>query len=195
MSKKNGAIFSRAFSGYKRSDVNEYIRQADEAHAEELSKLKSENAALEERIIDFEATVKKLESELELERTVSEERIAQISEEAEKKLDDAAKSNSEINEKLIESEARATSYLKMADSSALRAESAEAEVAKLSTGLESAKEEIAILKNEKISDSEKIAELQTLVDRYAAQEKMICDQKKRYFIIKRPSFLNFGRKR
>ena len=61
MSKKDGALFSGALFGYKRSDVNDYIRKADISHAEQLSLLQAEKERLLARAQKAEARVEQLE--------------------------------------------------------------------------------------------------------------------------------------
>lgn len=64
MSKKDGKLFSRAFFGYKRSDVNNYIKQSDVSFNDQLTLLRSENERLLERALNAEAKAAELEGEL-----------------------------------------------------------------------------------------------------------------------------------
>lgn len=209
MSKSNGALFSKTLFGYKRTNVNEYIRHADEEHADEISKLKVEILKLENHVGEAESRIKELElvlenerasalskikeleSKLESERVSSALKIQELMDDSNKKLSEVEKCHAEISNKLSESEARATSYLKLADASSLRAESAESEVALLSAGLESARVELEELKKNKVADTKKIAELEELVENYTSREELNKAERRKYFVIKRPSLMRF----
>lgn len=195
MAKSKGTLFSKSLIGYKRADVNEYIRQSDEDHADEITELKDEILKLENHVLRAEAKIKELESMLEKERASAAADIRKLTEASNQKLAEAEKTQAQISDKLSETEARATSYLKLADSSSLRAESAEAEVTLLSAGLESARVEIEELKTRNLEDEKKITELEKIVGRYAAQEEMNKAERGKYFVIRRPSFMRFIRRK
>lgn len=195
MSKNNGTLFSKSLFGYKKSDVNEYIRQADESRSNENSKLNDEILRLESSAAALESRVKELETTLENERLSSASEIRKLTEETERKLAEAQKSEAAICDKLTESEARAGSYLKLADASSQRAESAEAEVAELTTALESARLEIEELKQCKASDAQRISELEKIVGEYAAKDAAHKAERSKYFVIKRPSLMHFIRRK
>lgn len=172
MSKNKGTLFSKSMFGYKRSDVNNYIRESDELHASEVSALKLENERMSRVIREYEDRISELEAILEKERKNTSDTIRKLTEESERKLSEARKSEDEVQAKLNESEARATAYLKMADSSAIRAESAETESSILSVSLEEARKEIDQLKvelAEKNEDKKRLAELEEITKRYAAR--------------------------
>ena len=128
MAKKNGALFSRALFGYKRKDVVEYIRTVDVDHADELSRINSENESLQKKLDASEMLCKELENKLAQEKAFAQESQKKLTLEYEKKL---ANLNNAVNlqkDKLNDSESRASSYLKLIDSASMRAESAEAEL-------------------------------------------------------------------
>lgn len=165
MSKNNGAVFSKRLFGYKRSDVNEYIRNSDQSHAEEIERINSEKEVLSERLKTAEAKIAELESALEAERLAAEGRIKKLTSDYEKKLNEMNTIQSTYKDKLTESETRASSYLKMADSSSVRAESAEAELTILSAALEDSKNEIISLNKkleQKEAEASRISELEAL---------------------------------
>jgi hypothetical protein len=69
MSKKDGTLFSSALFGYRKSDVNDYIRRTDINHADQLSLLQAEKDRLlaraqkaEERVAELELIVGEYES-------------------------------------------------------------------------------------------------------------------------------------
>ena len=61
MSKKDGTLFAIALFGYKKSDVNDFIRRSDAVHANQISLLQSEKERLLERAQNAEARVCELE--------------------------------------------------------------------------------------------------------------------------------------
>ena len=153
MAKKNGALFSRALFGYKRKDVVEYIRTVDVNHADELLRINSETEMIQKKLTASEALCKELENKLAQEKLSAQESQKKLTLEYEKKL---AELNNAVNlqkDKLNDSENRASSYLKLIDSSSMRAESAEAELTVLSAAVEDYKAEIADLKT-KLADKE-----------------------------------------
>lgn len=182
MSKSNGTLFSKSMFGYKRSDVNNYIRESDESHASEISALKAEIERLSGTVNELEELNKSLEADLAAEKAASKEAIKKLAEESERKLNDAIKAESEVQAKLSESEARATAYLKLADSSAIRAESAETESSILTVSLDEARKEIDQLKlelAEKNEDKKRLAELEEITKRYAARYEEEKEAKKK----------------
>ena len=153
MAKKNGALFSRALFGYKRKDVIEYIRTVDVNHADELLRINSETEMIQKKLAASEALCKELENKLAQEKLSAQESQRKLTLEYDKKL---AELNNAVNlqkDKLNDSENRASSYLKLIDSSSMRAESAEAELTVLSAAVEDYKAEIADLKS-KLADKE-----------------------------------------
>ena len=64
MSKKDGILFSSALFGYKKSDVNDYIKRTDINHSDQLSLLQAENDRLLERAQKAEGRVEELEKML-----------------------------------------------------------------------------------------------------------------------------------
>ncbi len=61
MSKKDGTLFSTSLFGYKKSDVNDYIKRSDSSHADQISLLRSEKDRLLVRAQNAEARVDELE--------------------------------------------------------------------------------------------------------------------------------------
>ena len=61
MSKRDGTLFSSALFGYKKSDVNAYIKSLDVSYDDQLSLLKSENDRLTDRAKKAESRVAELE--------------------------------------------------------------------------------------------------------------------------------------
>lgn len=153
MAKKNGALFSRAMFGYKRKDVVEYIRTVDVNHADELSRINSENESLQKKLDASEMLCRELENKLAQEKASAQESQKKLTLEYEKKLADLNNAVNLQKDKLNDSESRASSYLKLIDSSSMRAESAEAELTVLSAAIEDYKAEIADLKS-KLADKE-----------------------------------------
>lgn len=153
MGNKNGTLFSKSLFGYRRKDVVEYIRNVDVSHADEISRINYEKDVLQDKLLNFEKLAKTLEQQLEEERKVFQERIKKISFEYEKKISELTNLINNQKDKLSDSETRASSYLKLVDSSSLRAETAEAELAVLSAAIEDCKNEINDLRA-KLSDKE-----------------------------------------
>ncbi|MGM9641609.1 MAG: hypothetical protein ACI3XI_00225 [Eubacteriales bacterium] len=191
MAKKDGAMFSRSLFGYKKADVNEYIRRADAVHSGEISDVSAEKHALEEKLADANGRIAELESMLATERADHKESINKLNAEFHKKSAEAEAREKTIKEKLTESEARVASYLKLADSASSRAESAEAEVSVLSAGLDSSAAEIRVLKaeiEEKNSEIKRLTELEAMARYDSAQkEREAKDEKRKYIMIKRPN--------
>ena len=182
MSKTKGTLFSKSMFGYNKSDVNNYLREADESHANQTAALKAEIDDLSTKLNDAEARINNLELELSNQKEASDETIRKLSAESERKLSEAIKAESEARAQLSDSEARATAYLKLADSSAMRAESAETESSILTVSLEEARKEIDQLKvelAEKNEDKKRLAELEEITKRYAARYEEEKEAKKR----------------
>ncbi len=198
MSKANGTLFSKSLFGYKKSDVNEYIRQADDARAEELAVVKKQVSLLEDQLAMADVRIKELEADIVNQQNKAKETLKKLSSQYEIKLSDASKVNLALKEKIAESDARATSYLKLADASKVRAENAEAKVAIFSSNLESANAEIKELSvklAEKDAEIKRLSELEAGMRKYSAQrEHDAKEEKSRYIMIKRPTFRWLKRK-
>jgi 23S rRNA pseudoU1915 N3-methylase RlmH len=107
---------------------------------------------------------------------------------------EAERSKNEYENKLSESEARATAYLKLADASKQQAEAAESRIAVLTSELESKESEVMDLK-EKIHMYEKqISELNATVACFAAREEIEKREQVKYIKFRRPSFFRFIKK-
>ena len=143
---KNGALFSKSLFGYRRKDVIEYIRTVDVDHADEISRINSEKGNLQDRLECAESKISELENLLDKERAAYKEKIQKIIAEYDKKIEELINSVAAQKDKLSDSENRAATYLKLVDSSSLRAENAEAELAVLSANIEDYKNEIAELR-------------------------------------------------
>ena len=89
MSKKDGTLFSSALFGYKKSDVNEYIRLADISHSDQLLLLQAENERLLERAKNAEARIEELENTINLMEIDSQTRIDGLKREFEAELKQA----------------------------------------------------------------------------------------------------------
>jgi chromosome segregation ATPase len=153
---KNGALFSKSLFGYRRKDVIEYIRTVDVDHADEISRINSEKGNLQDRLECAESKISELENLLDKERAAYKEKIQKIIAEYDKKIEELINSVAAQKDKLSDSENRAATYLKLVDSSSLRAENAEAELAVLSANIEDYKNEIAELRS-------KLVEMETEV--------------------------------
>jgi len=192
MAKSQGALFSKSLFGYKCSDVNDYILDIDQKHADELDYLKRENALLNERLMQSEAKNAELSSVLQSERSAFDAKLKNKAWEYKKELETLSSVQNGIKEKLAESEMRASSYLKMADASAMRAESAEAELSILTAVLEDSKAEIKTLQTDlanKDKEIRRISEIETLAKSIINQD--LCKenrQKKTRSLIKFPWF-------
>ena len=196
MSKKSGALFSKALFGYKRSDVNEYIRVTDQTRAEELAHVNSEKEVLLEKLHNAETRISELETAVNNERMAAQERIVKLTKEYEKRLSDLADQHRAFRDKLNESETRASSYLKLVDSSSLRVESAEAELSILSAALDDSKAEIEAL-NIKIAQKEqeikRISEIESLAKKMLERNIENADKQKRKAFSIRIPFLSRGK--
>lgn len=196
MSKKSGALFSKVLFGYKRSDVNEYIRVTDQTRAEELAHVNSEKEVLLEKLHNAETRISELETAVNNERMAAQERIVKLTKEYEKRLSDLSDQHRAFRDKLNESETRASSYLKLVDSSSLRAESAEAELSILSAALDDSKAEIEAL-NIKIAQKEqeikRISEIESLAKKMLERNIENADKQKRKAFSIRIPFLSRGK--
>ena len=181
MSKKNGAVFSKRLFGYKKSDVNEYIRNSDQSHAEEIAAINFEKSFLSDKLKSAEAKIAELEVQIESEKAFYESKIKKLTSDYEKKLGEMTTIQSNYAEKLNESESRASSYLKMADSSSVRAESAEAELAIMSAELEDSKNQIEALNKKlaiKEAESVHLSEIEALAKKAIADSRNTKTKKK-----------------
>jgi len=196
MSKKSGALFSKVLFGYKRSDVNEYIRVTDQTRAEELAHVNSEKEVLLEKLHNAETRISELETAVNNERMAAQERIVKLTKEYEKRVSDLSDQHRAFRDKLNESETRASSYLKLVDSSSLRAESAEAELSILSAALDDSKAEIEAL-NIKIAQKEqeikRISEIESLAKKMLERNIENADKQKRKAFSIRIPFLSRGK--
>ena len=170
MSKKNGILFSKSLFGYRRKDVIEYIRNVDTAHADELARVTAEKDGLQDKLNNAEIKISETVNLLNAERINSQEKIKKITAECDKKLSELTIAINAQRDKLADSENRASSYLKLVDSSSLRAENAEAELTILSAAIEDYKAEIADLK-EKLSEKE--AEIKRAAEFDALAKKLL----------------------
>ena len=82
MAKRDGTLFSCALFGYKKSDVNAYIKRFDISYDDQLSLLRSENERLSERAQKAEARAEELEKLLKAEQ---EAKVRSIENNGEKK--------------------------------------------------------------------------------------------------------------
>ncbi len=180
MSKKSGAIFSKSLFGYKKRDVNEYIRAADEKNSEKIK--------------ECEARINELETTLSDERSTAKAEISRLIEAnkaAEKKIEIL---KCDYETKLAESEARGGSYLKLADDANLKVDTAENKIAELSAVLAAKESTISDL-NDRIEASEKyIAELNSSIARYAMREEAERKEQNKYIKLRRPTFFRFIKK-
>ena len=170
MSKKNGKLFSKSLFGYKCKAVHEYIRSVDEDHADELLRVQNEKTLLQERLSDAEYRVKNAEDRIRQDSINSQKQMSALKSDYESRI---AALNSELNswkEKLEESENRASSYMKLIDSSNTRAEAAEAELTVLSATTDDYKAEIEELKQKL---AEKDAELKRVSDFERLAQKLV----------------------
>lgn len=199
MSKKNGALFSKSLFGYKRSDVIDYIRVTDQTHVDEIARISAEKDLLADRLSKAEITIKELESAMTNERTAAQEKVKKLTLEYEKRIAELANAQNAVKDKLNESETRASSYLKLADTSSVRAETAEAELTVISAALENSRAEIEALNKkltEKEDEAKRIAELEALAKRMiASNSENSKSNKRKLFFIKRPLFFGNNRKK
>lgn len=180
MSKKDGAVFAKSLFGYKKRDVNEYIRLADENNSEKIK--------------EYEARINELEETLARERISFQSQLKELSDEKEDLTKKAEKAKLEFESKLADSQARCASYLKLADAATLRTESAEARVNELSTQLEIQKTEINALKSKSEADEKQISQLNAAIVSLSAIEEKERAEKTKFFKLRRPGFFRIIRK-
>lgn len=180
MSKRDGAIFSKSLFGYKKCDVNEYIRLADESSSEKIK--------------EYEARIKELEETLLSERTIHQAEINKLSDELGSAAKNAELAKREFDKKLTEAEERCATYIKLADNASSRAEASELRVTELSCDIERQKEEITTLKGKIDEDTNQIIQLSAEISRLSAIEQKEKTSKVRFFKLRRPSFLKIVKK-
>lgn len=180
MSKKDGAVFAKSLFGYKKRDVNEYIRLADENNSEKIK--------------EYEAKIHELEETLTRERISFQSQLKELSDEKEDLTKKAEKAKLEFESKLADSQARCASYLKLADAATLRTESAEARVNELSTQLDIQKTEIISLKSKSEADEKQISQLNAAIVSLSAIEEKERAEKTKFFKLRRPGFFRIIRK-
>ena len=146
MSKKDGVLFSKSFFGYRIKDVVEYIRSVDSTHADEISHMNAELEILRDKLNESENKCKQSEDMLSKEKMMFEEKIRKIIQEYDKKIAELTSDLNNQKVKLNDSENRASSYLKIVDSSSQRAEMAETELAVLSASIDDYRQEIENMK-------------------------------------------------
>ena len=165
MSKKNGALFSRSLFGYRSKDVIEYIRTVDAAHADELARMTAEKDDLQLKLNDAEIVIEQTKELMNKELQLSEDKIKRLTSEYDKRIAELTSAMNLQKDKLLNSENRASSYLKLIDSSSMRAENAEAELTILSATIEDYKTQISDLKSklsEKEDEVKRASEFETL---------------------------------
>ena len=180
MSKKDGAVFAKSLFGYKKRDVNEYIRLADESNSEKVK--------------EYEARINELEETLACERTAYQSQLKELSNEKDDVIKKAEIAKLEFESKLADLQARCASYLKLADATTFRAESAEARVNELSTQLEIQRTEINALKSKSEADEKQISQLNTAIVKLSAIEEKERSEKTKFFKLRRPAFFKIIRK-
>lgn len=180
MSKKDGAVFAKSLFGYKKRDVNEYIRLADENNSQKIK--------------EYEARINELEETLARERISYQSQLKELSDEKEDLTKKAEKAKLEFESKLADSQARCASYLKLADAATLRTESAEARVNELLTQLEIQKTEINALKSKSEADEKQISQLNAAIVSLSAIEEKERTEKTKFFKLRRPGFFRIIRK-
>ena len=180
MSKKDGAVFAKSLFGYKKRDVNEYIRLADESNSEKVK--------------EYEARINELEETLACERTAYQSQLKELSNEKDDVTKKAEIAKLEFESKLADLQARCASYLKLADATTFRAESAEARVNELSTQLEIQRTEINALKSKSEADEKQISQLNTAIVKLSAIEEKERAEKTKFFKLRRPAFFKIIRK-
>ncbi len=60
MSKKEGAVFAKSLFGYKKRDVNEYIRLADESNSEKIKEYESMTSRMGEIFMEATAEAERI---------------------------------------------------------------------------------------------------------------------------------------
>ncbi len=180
MSKKDGAIFSKSLFGYKKRDVNEYIRLADESNSEKIK--------------EYEARIKELEEAILREKSAYQTDIRNLSNEKESLAKNAERAKQEFEKKLAESEDRCATYIKLADNAAQRAEASELRVADLSSEIERQKSEINMLNAKSASDEKQIVQLSADIVRLSSVEEKERNSKVKFFKLRRPAFFRMVKK-
>ena len=180
MSKKDGAVFAKSLFGYKKRDVNEYIRLADENNSEKIK--------------EYEAKINELEETLARERNAYQSQLKKLSDEKDDVTKKAENAKLEFDRKLADSEARCASYLKLADAATLRAESAEARVNELSAQLDIQKSEMNALKSKSEADEKQISQLNAAIASLTTFEEKERSEKTKFFKFRRPGFFKIIRK-
>ena len=170
MGNKNGALFAKSLFGYRRKDVIEYIRNVDAEHADEISRINYEKDCLQDRLNIAELKMWESEDQLKKERLAMNEKINKLTQEYDKKIAELSNAFNAQKDKLADSENRASSYLKLVDSSSLRAENAEAELTVLAAAVEDYKTEISEMKAKL---DEKEAELRRATEFDALAKKLL----------------------
>ena len=180
MSKIKGALFSKSLFGYRKRDVNEYIRMSDESNSEKINACENKIKSLEETLVNetssFQAQIKALE----------EERDAA--------LKNAESSARAYEENIAGLEARASSYLKLADDASSKNKALEEKVEELSAYVAEKEAELQALKEKTSSDEKMISELNATVARLAMQEKREKSEPTKHTRLRRPIFFRFIRK-
>lgn len=180
MSKKDGAAFAKSLFGYKKRDVNEYIRLADESNSEKIK--------------EYESKINELEATLSDERASYQSQLKNLSDEKDDVTKKAENAKLEFERKLADSEARCASYLKLADAATLRAESAEARVNELSARLEIQQTEMNVLKSKSEADEKQISQLNAAIVSLSTFEEKERAEKTKFFKLRRPAFFKIIRK-
>jgi chromosome segregation ATPase len=190
MSKKNGKLFSKSLFGYKCKDVHEYIRSIDEEHASEISKAQNEKTALQDKLTEAENKIKAAEERIKQDSINAQKQIAAVKADCDSRVASLNESLDQLKERLEESENRASSYIKLIDSSNIRAEAAETELTVLSATAEDYKAEIEELKHKL---AEKEAELKRVSDFEKLAKKLVeSNQEEKNGILQ--SFISLFRK-
>ena len=180
MSKKDGAIFAKSLFGYKKRDVNDYIRLADESNSEKLK--------------EYEARIKELEDTLSREKATFQSELKKLSDEKNSATENAEKIKLECDNKLADSEARCASYLKLADAASLRADAAENRVNELTAELKLKSIENSSLKAKADADEKQILQLNsTIVSLSNFQDKERAEKSK-FFKLRRPAIFRIIKK-
>ena len=180
MSKKDGAVFAKSLFGYKKRDVNEYIRLADESNSEKVK--------------EYETRINELEETLSKERTSYQSQVKSLSDEKDDATKKAEIAKLEFNSKLADCEVKCASFIKLADAATLRAESAEALVNELSAQLEIQRTEMNALKAKSETDEKQISQLNAAIVSLSSFEEKERAEKTKFFKLRRPGFFKINRK-
>ena len=180
MSKKDGAVFSKSLFGYKKRDVNEYIRQSDESNSETIK--------------DYESRLDELQKALAAEKDSYEAKIEKLNAEKDAVSEEFLNSIKEYKSKLDDSESRCASYLKLADAASMRAEEFEKRIAVLSAELEIKNSELQILKDTIETNKKQIEKLNAAISLFAEREDKEKNESVKYFKFRRPTFFKIVKK-